>query len=284
MRITKRLAPLLFVLGTVAPVVGCGSTSAEGPPATAESAMTRAPVATNAHGMVRWMGGAFADVPLRDDQRKQIEELAQQAEARHTATAQAHKAAAEELATEIERGSLDRAAFSAKIDAAVAAAEAARPADRAALEKLHAILDASQRAAFVDALEKRGHEKMEGHKPHERMAEWATDLKITDAQRDQIKDALKAELEKNHGEGMREMRAHHEKAKKTFEAFREDKFVVDEVAPVEDLRSHAKEGGEKIMSLVAAVLPILTPEQRSIAAKKIRERAEDGPEGVVPVP
>lgn len=280
---TKRLVPLFIAIATAFPLAGCGS-AAETPPATAESAMTRAPVARSAHGMVRFMGDAFAEVPLRDDQRKEIEAMAQDAETRHGALQAAHKAAAEELASEIEKGAIDPVAFGAKVDAAASAAEAARPADRAALQKLHELLDPSQRAAFVDAMEKRGHEKMGGHNPRERMAEWCADLKITDAQRDQIKDALKAQFEKNHGEGMRQMRAHHEKAKKTLDAFREDKFAIDEVAPLEDLRAHAKEGSEKIAGLASAVLPILTPEQRAIAAKKIRDRAEEGPEAVAPMP
>jgi len=59
-------------------------------------------------------------------------------------------------------------------------------------------------------------------------------------------------------------------------------FVMDEVAPAKDAGERAQKMSEHFFGLVEAALPILTPQQRAIAAQKLRDRAEaveeEGPE------
>ena len=144
---------------------------------------------------VRLAADALSTIPLRDDQRAQIEQLASNAEARHAKTGAVHAQNVQALAAQIETGTIDRAALQPKIDAAADAANASRPADQAALVKLHDLLTPDQRAQFADAMESRGkakHGAEHGH--HAMMEKWAADLQLTDDQKAQIAAALKGKV------------------------------------------------------------------------------------------
>src|SRR6185503_2585526 len=108
----------------------------------------------------------------------------------HAPVAAARRDLVDALATQIENGHVDRAALQPKIDAQIAASEAARGGDRAAIERLHAILDAEQRSQLVDAIESRFRERMHGQPGREHMREWASALQLTDDQRTKIRDAF----------------------------------------------------------------------------------------------
>jgi Spy/CpxP family protein refolding chaperone len=255
-------------------VAACGgTTAADQGPQTAQSALTTAPIGVATHGPVKMVADALGDVPLRADQRTELEKLATEAEARHQATASAHKDLMEAVAVQIEAGSIDRAALQPKIDAAANAWKSVQDADRASLERVHAILDASQREKFVDALQARmkaarsEHEgKAKGHEGG--IHAWAADLKLTDAQREQLKQAFRDNM-KAHGAaaGLREgWKEHHARAGKVMDAFKTDHFVLDEVAPKQDPQAIADKMSGRILHMAEVALPILTPEQRSIAA------------------
>jgi hypothetical protein len=64
-----------------------------------------------------------------------------------------------------------------------------------------------------------------------------------------------------------------EQTSKMLEAFKGEKFSMDEVAPMQDLHAGAQEMSGRMIEMIETVLPILTPEQRGIAATKLRERA-----------
>jgi Spy/CpxP family protein refolding chaperone len=267
---SRRLAlASAIVLGT-ASLVACAGSAAE-TPAAASAGATLAPVGQNSHGMVHVVGEALGQVPLRPDQRMQLEQLAQDAEQRHQAVGAARKELMEAIALQIESGSIDRAALQPKIDAAADAWDKARPADRAAFEKVHAILDADQRAKFIDALRatmRANHQKGGGH---EHLKELAAGLNLTDAQISQIRDVMKDEFHKNGGR--QSWAEHHERTAKIAEAFKSDRFVMDEVAPAVNARDKANEMSMKIINVAEKVLPILTAEQRTTAAQKLREKS-----------
>lgn len=275
-----RAVPIL--MGALA-LGACGSSVEAGPAATAQSAATKAPIATRAQGAhVRLVGEALGEVALRPEQRTTIEQLATEADARHTATRQAHVDLVNAVAAQIEAGKIDRAALQPKIDAAAEAWKASRPADRAALEKLHATLDANQRSAFVDALAAKMHAKGGEHMHmggHDRLEKLADDLKLTPDQRTQIATIVHDQMKAHHGD----FKEGHEKGKAMMEAFKGDHFVMDEVAPASDIHAKANEMSGHFLGVVEQILPILTPEQRTIAAAKIRDHAmeamELGPPG-----
>jgi Spy/CpxP family protein refolding chaperone len=254
----------------------CGGSVEAGPAATAQSAATKAPIATSAQGgHVKLVSEALGEVSLRADQRSAIEQLAAEAETRHAATKQVRAEIANALAAQIEAGKIDRAALQPKIDAAAQAWEASRPADRAALEKLHAILDKDQRSAFVDALVAKIHAAHASHDGHHEgkahLEKLAADLKLTDDQRAQIGTILHGQMKAHHGD----WKEGREKGKAMMEAFKGDHFVMSEVAPPVDVRAKANAMSDHILGVIEQVLPILTPEQRTIAASKIRERGGD---------
>ncbi|MEO8798501.1 MAG: hypothetical protein ABI551_11510, partial [Polyangiaceae bacterium] len=232
---------------------GCGSAGTEpqtqtgSGTTTTESNATVAPVAANAHGMVRFVGEALSQVPLRAEQRAQIETLSADAEARHEAGKTARAALTTAIASQIEGGKIDRTALQPQIDAMVAEWQKNQPLDTAAFQQLHDLLDASQRQAFVDAFranmqakhaEHRGSGDHAHHGPGAKMEEWATALNLTDAQRDQIKASMAQEfMAKNMTGGnafqdkLKEFKAAHEKRTALFDQFKNDDFKVDALMP-----------------------------------------------------
>jgi len=281
--------------------IGCGGTVEQ--PQTQASAASKAPVGQNTHGMVKLVGEALGEVSLRPDQRAELEKLAAAADARHASMGDAKKDLMLALADQVERGTVDRAALQPKIDRIVADLEKARPDDRAALVKVHALLDSDQRNAFVDALEAKlkshhGHHGKGKHEggprgegdakhaggPH-MMKQLAEDLKLTDEQKEKIKETLSASMRGHHkgdaqkGASFREMHAHMGEKKRALESFRTEKFDADALAPPpEKMREMAARGSEHFVGLAEKIVPILTPEQRKIAADKVRAMANAGQE------
>jgi Spy/CpxP family protein refolding chaperone len=285
-------------------VVACGGTVEQ--PQTTASAATKAPIGTNTHGVVKLVGDALGEVPLRPDQRTELEKLAQEAEARHAPLADRHKELMLAIADQVEKGAIDRAALQPTIDRITAELEKARAEDRAAIAKLHAILDKEQRNAFVDALEGQMKAKRVEH-AHEKgfaglaqMKQLADDLKLTEEQSSQIREAMKESFKERMKQGhVMHLRAegapharHHEKGagpharhrakghhrfgNHALESFREDDFDLDAVAPPGRSKAMAVAGAEHMTATAEKILPILTAEQRKIAADKLRTMVANG--------
>jgi Spy/CpxP family protein refolding chaperone len=301
MKMFSRLASVSLLAFALSAAACSGGNAADPNVQSAQSAMSTAPVTAQTHGPIKMFSDALGAVPLRADQRTEIEKLAADAEARHQTVAAARKDLTEALAAQVQAGAIDRAALQPKIDASAAAWKSVEDADRIALERLHAILDSSQRAQFVAALKARGAEahgehKLGDHKPgehtgkhtwtrfgHDGMKQWAADLKLTDAQKDQLKQAFRAAHEArgaktDGGRDFRaEMKAHHDDAQKMWDAFKSDTFVMDQVARKKDPAAMADKMGDRMIEMAQVAVPILTPEQRTIAAQKIRAHAERVP-------
>jgi Spy/CpxP family protein refolding chaperone len=278
-----RSLALILSLGLGAAAVGCGGTVASEQASSANSAAARAPVAQTAHGPVKLIGEALGDVPMTPSQRAEIEQLATEAEARHATVRAARRDLTVAVAAQVEAGSIDRSALQPKIEAVAGAIGASQPADRAAIERLHAILGPDQRTAFIDALEARLHERMSGAigmdaaGPKGRLAHWAQELNLSDAQRDQIKAALAQRFQaasQEHGDRHPWMEAKRRGAK-VLNAFKQDRFVLDEVAPPQNPQEQATRASQFFLGMAEAALPILTPEQRKAAADKLRTHVEE---------
>jgi Spy/CpxP family protein refolding chaperone len=249
---------------------------------------------------VKVAGEALGEVPLKNEQRTELEKIATEADQRHASMADGRKELANAIAEQIEKGAIDRAALQPKIDRVVADFEKVRPADQAAIARVHAILDADQRNAFVDALEKKLGEAREHHKGQHggfgHMMKLADELKLTDAQKDQIKTVL-MEAHKEHKEHKKDgervggehggrgghhrdgHKAHHGGpggGKHGLEAFRQDKYDPTAGGPHGDVKERAAQGTTHMVGLAEKILPILTPEQRKIAADKLRAMSANG--------
>jgi Spy/CpxP family protein refolding chaperone len=294
----------VLAIGSLA-MTGCGGSVEQ--PQTQASAVTKAPIAPQTHGVVKVFGDALGEVALRPEQRTELEKLAVAAEQRHLAMSDGKKDLMLAVADQLEKGSIDRAALQPKIDRIVADLEKGRPEDTASLARMHAILDPEQRNAFADALEAKFKGNHGGWKHHgggdgdkgkdgpkgeagdhaggadqgkgggmHGLMQLAADLNLTDDQKSQIKDALKAGRE---GHSFREMHERMSEGKRVLESFRSDKFDANVATPApEKLRERAAIGTSRALGVAEKILPILTPDQRKVAAEKLRTMASSGAE------
>jgi Spy/CpxP family protein refolding chaperone len=273
-----RIGSVSVSLALTALGAGCGgSVATETPTATADVVATKAPVAVTAHGHVKIAGEALGEVPLRADQRAQIEKLAAAAETQQAAVHAARHDLMLALADQVAAGQIDRTALQAKIDAVATAALAVQTSDRAALTQLHSILDPSQRSLFVDALESKIHGHWHGHGGMGGMGwkdRWA-ELNLTEAQTTQIQSILHESFAAHKGEWKGGL----ERGKNTLDAFKGDTFAIDQVAPAMDVRAKTTEMTGRFVDIAQKVLPILTADQRATAAQKLHARAAAAPEG-----
>jgi Spy/CpxP family protein refolding chaperone len=301
LRVFAFSAALLPVSLATLGVLATGCSGATEQPHTSASALGKAPVGEGTHGPVRIVGAALGEVPLRPEQRAKLEVLVKDADARHASGLVARKDLMTAFADQVERGAIDRAALAPKIEAATGEAQRLRPEDLAALDQAHAILDKEQRAAFVDALEdeikgamRGGHGRKGRHgkggergEAHEAgaglwgMKALADEMKLESAQRDQIKEKLKA-LHEAHdaGEGAgkrggREGFARMRQAKDALESFKSDDFKAQASFGALANRADGTKA-ERMFDVAEAVLPILTPEQRKVAADHLRAFAAKG--------
>jgi hypothetical protein len=77
-----------------------------------------------------------------------------------------------------------------------------------------------------------------------------------------------------HEERAAEGAAAQERGAKLMKAFEQDRFVMDEVAPPLDVSRKAQRTSEHMLGVAEAALAVLTPQQRVLAAQKLRDRAE----------
>jgi len=262
------LTPVVALTLALAACSGSTTQTETSTASSAQSGMTKAPVAPQVTGHMRVVADALSDVPLLPEQRTAIEQMASDSVTRHAAVKTVHAQLAEAVAAQIEAGAIDRVALQPKIDATADALAASRPLDRAAFEQLHTLLTPEQRGQFVDAMETRGKAAHHEHGMHGRMEQWATDLKLTDDQRTQIAAIVKAQFAAHKSEG-HDAHAH---GHDMMESFRSDTMAPAPAA--EDLRARANKKADGFLSIATQVLPLLTPAQRSLAAAKIRARAQ----------
>jgi hypothetical protein len=170
----------------------------------------------------------------------------------------------------VASGQIDKTALQPKIDAIGTAAVAAQTGDRAALTQLHGILDASQRSLFVDALQSKiqGQWHSHMHAGGGWKDRWA-DLNLTEAQQTQIESIVHSSFTGHRGEWKGGL----DRGQKTLDAFRGDTFAIDQVAPAMDVQAKTAEMTSRFIGIAQQVLPILTADQRTLAAQKLQARA-----------
>ena len=250
-----------------------GSVVSDPPTASAvDQAVSRAPIGAATHGRLKHIGEALGQVDLRADQRVSLEALAAEAEVRQGPALKAKEELSAIVASQVEAGAIDRALLQPKIDALVVALRAQQPGDRAAFEKLHDTLDPTQRKAFVVALKSTFHGPMgAGMKEHggHSIAQWAADLALTDDQQSGLKELFHAGMGEHHGDGKEGMARGHA----LLDAFTGDTFRFDDVQPAEDPQVHVTKMTTHVLDLAEKALPLLTPEQRALAAAKVRLHA-----------
>ena len=247
----------------------CSSGAEAGPAVAAAQGVSEDPTEVAHFGLLR---EALDKVSLRADQKAQIDQLAAAAKARHEGVRAAHAALRGAIADQILAGKIDRAALKPQIDALLASVDQTRPDDRQALVQLHDLLDAKQRGELVDAVESSFKSRMQEHHGRGGPQKWAADLNLTGAQREQIKAAVHDQFQQNGGAMREQWRGAHEQGRRLLQSFREEKFTLDGAAPLFG-RDKIEHGVDRMLDLATVALPILTPEQRAIAAQKVRTEA-----------
>jgi Spy/CpxP family protein refolding chaperone len=250
---------------------GCGAAADSLEDSASESGRSRAALVAPAHGPVKLVAQAFADVPLDDAQRAEIEKLAEDAEGRHKKVFEAKKDALLALADQVESGRVDRSKLLPKATAITAALKASRAEDRAAVMRLHALLDEDQREDLVEAVEDRIKDRFKGRRGEGGPRAIAERLGIDDDQREAIMDAVKKKMREGRSDESFFERIR--KSKAALEAFEDDDFDLDEVMPVEEIEKRTQVMTEKVLGITEVVVPLLTAEQRQKAAALIREKA-----------
>jgi Spy/CpxP family protein refolding chaperone len=259
---------------------------------------TVAPLASpNAHGPIRRLAEVFGKIPLRAEQRTEVEALLAAASLRHDAVMKGGLPLMNALAEQIEKGVIDRASLLAIASEAHAKHEAAMVEDRAAIAKLHALLLPEQRAMVADSLKEReGGSRHGGHSGHrhehegtegkdegpeaahdgQRMHEHGGGLfvpfralNLDDAQKAKIAEILKDQRSVSQGaEHEHGHEAHHKNVREGLEAFRSPNFDAQKALPAVDSQM-----GIRMIDMAEKIVKVLTPEQRTLAAKMMRERA-----------
>jgi hypothetical protein len=135
--------------------------------------------------------------------------------------------------------------------------------------------------AFVDALEARFGERVAEKAEEHPLRRWADALNLSDQQREQIRTAMREHTHGEHPHGAKDggfgkwQHSGPHLGAKVLAAFKEDRFVLDEVAPAQDPAKQAHRAEARVVNLAEAALPVLTADQRAAAAKLIREKADE---------
>ncbi len=286
---TLKSLSIALVLGAALGAAGCGT--AVGEPEEPQAAEQAVQEKAAEHKEVRGPLGRFAKVlsemELRADQQKTVDALFAELEQKAEPIRKARAEGAKELSKQVRAGKVDKAALEAHRDSIAKAMETMVPAMQEAANKLHATLSPEQRQELLDKMkEHRGHHgkhhgpgEMKGPGGHfGKMKEMAERIGITEEQREQIRDAMKASFEKHHEgrEGMREkFEEGREKMKAFAEAFASDSFdakAFDFKGPMQGMMHH---GGGRMLHFVETALPILNAEQRVKLADEIEARVSD---------
>lgn len=311
---TRHLSIALVSMTLALSAVACGSGIAD--TGSAQSAAgSVAPVGQNAEGPVRLVAGALSQVPLKAEQRTEVESLISASSARHRALFEGRGKLTAALAEQIEKGTVDKKALEPAASEQKQKEAQALAEDRAALTRLHALLTPEQREKFVAAIQAEFRKGMGDHhgpgkhgegphgdRPHDGPprgdhAEGAHrgpggpgmfgpmgfghDLNLDDDQKAKMKEIFKEEFAAHAAEGREGggPRAHFAQMKEALESFKTPNFDAAQLLP-----DHPQMG-EKFVDMASKIVPILKPEQRKIAADKLREHAKNpmmapaGPKG-----
>lgn len=218
------------------------------------------------HGVVQMIGEALSEVMLTADQEAAVEVLGARVEPLQAEVDRAESELLARLADMAESEHVDRAAMASLINAYVEARVRLAPALRAALEELHGLLDADQRADFADALESAVHQAVRGTALDERVAAFSAELGLDGQKTQELRDRL---------EQIRPiLKAERHDIHEAVEAFRGASFSIEPYLPLADVAPRAQRRAEQIVELTEAILAMLDAEQRAKLAERIRLAAE----------
>jgi Spy/CpxP family protein refolding chaperone len=218
---------------------------------------------------------ALMRLNLRPDQKTEVDKLEADLAAVQSSGKAARTALRAAVADQVQRGAIDKTALAPQVDAVVASADQIAASHRAALVHLHDLLDRDQRNQLVDTIESGFRDAASKHGWHgghhgKGLRAMADDLGLSDQQRQQIGSAIRAQLAHDGGHHG-EFREGIEHMHRLLEAFREDQFVPESAGPSLFSKEKVASRIDRMLTIVQIATPILTPDQRTLAAAKIRD-------------
>jgi Spy/CpxP family protein refolding chaperone len=272
------MASVVSVLAVCLGVVG--STVASAAPEPQQQGQQQEPGARHHkhHGRGDPLHASLRLESLSASQRTQIEQLVASEKAATANVRAARGQLTQAVAAGLGSGNVSEQTVAPQLQAVEGAIQAEEPVMRGTLEKLHAILTPAQRTELVGKIEAR-EAKMQARMAEHREAgasqakeggvgPWGRALGLTDAQRAQIKANLGGAPAVDPALRL-EARTERERV---IEAFKGDRFVMNEIAAPKDPRLINEEAA-RMVRLAKAAAPVLTAEQRATAAAKLQQMA-----------
>ena len=223
-------------------------------------------------GARRMFERALEGLELRPSQWKALDELRMDADQRYAPVKSAKRGLMMALADQVEQGKIDRCELAPRVEWVASAKSKAHPGDRAALQRMHSILDKQQRGRFVGSLREQWRSYQQMMSAESVVERMDRELRLTEEQETKLRGIVSGLLE------IADI-AHapaRERWTRILDAFEGDDFALDEVAPMEqDLEEKYTRmlGGH--LWAAEVVVPVLDEKQRGMLAEKMREKARD---------
>lgn len=235
-------------------------------------------------GFVHFVLLSIETLGITPEQQARVDQIKASMKAKMQPVRDAQKGVLQALADGVAAGSIDTAKVDTAIAAVTVAAGQVNGAAADELNQLHAVLRPEQRAALVDKVEahflvwkeSNGDEKAAAkeHEPGGHIAHLAKELSLTNDQVEKLRASFESSI-KAHGEAHGKFDpAEADAHMRAFSAaFAADTFDAKSL-PAGPTHEHmATWGVSRMARFYEALVPVLTPEQRTKVADKLREHA-----------
>jgi hypothetical protein len=252
-----------------------GSSTAGVPSPAAEA--TQASTSAAQRGPGHWLFQQIEALDLRDDQRASVAEIQQNLAADMAPHREEIRQIAHLLADAVEAGQLDAVEAAAHKASLTASLGDVKASFAGAINGVHDVLDAGQRAALVARLEEQ-HQYHQAQAPNAQhqggLAKLAFEIGLSEEQKATLRDAM----QKGVDDLFPERAVRREQMETRMKALREA-FVTDDFDAADfDLTSGAEEALASFVAITARAVDVsgrvLSDGQRLAAAEMIREHAE----------
>lgn len=207
---------------------------------------------------------ALSGIDLDREQSRIIDTIEEQAEEAGVTLDRAREAVLLALADGLERGKVELAALTKELPAYIATRQEFTKTLRAILQGVHEALDPGQRSAFADAFEQQLKSRAGFSISKEWLESWSQPLHLSQEQKDEIRKILEAQQPLLSAEMTRLDRA--------LTAFKGESFSLAEFVPFKLDPFFAIENALRMVHTTNKIAEILTPEQRTEAARMLRDR------------
>jgi Spy/CpxP family protein refolding chaperone len=259
MRTVVRVAIVIASAALAAPL---GIARAESP--TSQAPHGTQPASSEVGDIAQLVDEAFAGIQLRADQKDALQKIGADVDASVAVVEEARRELLAALADQLDTANVDSNAIQPKMQRVIDRAADASPVVRGSFEKIHAILDPAQRKQFVAALRSSLAAHATAGDVASQVEQWSKTLALTDTQKATITTMLSAHAEANE--------VARDRLELVLAAFPGDTFVMDDLLPATATRTFALQSVLRIVDTAHEVSTVLTPQQRAIAAKAIRDK------------